>query len=512
MQELRLRATCSKPHHFHPSLVTPQLHTAGGHCSIISIQAPKATAPQPPITVGLSALLTPLVVAAPPKPHDAGCQASAAACRCLCAAATLVQLSPAVRVWNAVLPFAQLELRASAACCAGTVQLLPWSAPADAAPGAPGRVPGGAQLMLSPSSCGASVRLASAAPAGVFSLLYMGLPPLLLSAAIALVHGPTADCAARPLHAYALSDTAQQLLSTLALTACVPDTPLAGRLVVVLAGRGLAIGMAAAAASIAGSASRMATAAMGICPHRLRIQLPRLVAGIRGRWPFAAVAAAAGFHVFLSIQLSLACLFGALVCCISRRHAADARQIRSISGAADRTEACSAGGRADGPSGKPKSGTGGRLASTVRARSAVNTQTQRAETECMEGLSAEGQGSRCRCVEARGPAVVAAVALAGGLALPGFIASARAAWLAPAVEDAAPGAVIAFGALLVAAEWYGAVDAAPGSSRRPAPSMGSSCCQFKASTKVILPVHCCLPVILSTCVLNKDGALRLECT
>lgn len=124
LQELRVRAACSRGHHFHRSLVSPQLLDSQGLCSVVSVQGPQATTSRLPVALGWSALLFPLTIAAPSTHHADACLVSDVACRCLCTAATPVHLSRSVRAWNAAFPFARLQVSASATCCAGSVQQL----------------------------------------------------------------------------------------------------------------------------------------------------------------------------------------------------------------------------------------------------------------------------------------------------------------------------------------------------------------------------------------------------
>lgn len=136
LQELRLRAACSRPHHFHSALVSPSLRAnASGHCSVVSVHSLWPAPPQP-LPLGMSALLLPRTTAAPFAATDSTCPTDDHACMCLCTAVTAVQLSHTVRAWNAVLPFARLQPQASAPCCAGNIQFLPWSHTRASNPGA----------------------------------------------------------------------------------------------------------------------------------------------------------------------------------------------------------------------------------------------------------------------------------------------------------------------------------------------------------------------------------------
>eukprot|EP00892_Ulva_mutabilis_P005156 jgi/Ulvmu1/3011/UM015_0051.1 len=480
LQELRVHAACSTPHHFHPSLVSPSLDAAVSRCSIVSVQAPAAPAPSPPISLGWPTLIFPRMVAQSPAVcnHERG--GSDSACNCLCTTAVSVHLSSAVTAWNRVFPFAELELRASTPCCAGAAQLLP-------SPPYPDTARHGAYLMLAPRSCGVAVRLVSAAPAGVFSLLYLGLPTLLLSTAVCLVHYPVPASASRPRRSQAVPDAAHQLLSMLALTACAPDASFAGRAVVVLAGRGLAIGMAAAAAAITGSASR-ALAGRVPGPHRALRALSRLGSGTR-LWWCAAMVVVAALHVFLSIQLALARLFWALVSSMaSQLRPQDVQNRRFASGVAGSPDLAFTKDEVDTTSG----GTVSQLGSSLRARFAGDAPKERGRiVSCRGGVPAEVHGPVHDCRDMQGAAAVAAVALAAGLALPGFVARVRTAWMPPAVEDALPGLTVACGALVAAAPRYGTHGSAQGSATKLAPK---ACCHYKAtqvcSTKVAAANSC----------------------
>lgn len=124
-QELWLRAACSKPHHFHPALVSPPLQAnASGHCSIVSVHVHGAASP-PPVSLGLQALVSPHAGTSAHAAPDQSCSTGQHVYQCMCTAVAAVQLSPAVTAWNAAVPFARFEPRGLAHCCAGNVELLP---------------------------------------------------------------------------------------------------------------------------------------------------------------------------------------------------------------------------------------------------------------------------------------------------------------------------------------------------------------------------------------------------
>ena len=339
------------------------------------------------------------------------------------------------------------------------------------------------------------MRLSSGAAAGVFSLLYMGLPAMLLSAAVFLVHF-SAD--PPPWATRAMPGVLQQLLSGFVLTTIVPDPSFAGRCVVVVSGMGVAIIMTSTAAYIAATASRLVAT---VPPGRWWTlgQWEKVDRIMSKRWFLAAVLLAIGVHVFLSIQVAFARLFVAHVCFIaSRRQAAHALRMPAILGAAGDTKVEPASiEHVD------EAGTVSQSGLTLRVRSSLNRSrpTEGVAATPTEGVLLEDQRLGCAYTERQGPAVVAAVALAAGLALPSFIACSQAVWMAPAMEDILPGAMITCGALLAAAQ-CDRLGGAQVSKSKLTPRVDPSC------------YHCgaCMKVFVLICMSQSHGGSAISLT
>lgn len=130
MQELALHVGCTKPHAFHPALVSAPLQAnSNGFCSLMSVHNSRAV---PEVSLGIFAVFRPQ--AAPHVAVAGHCSTEEYACQCLCTAVATVKLSPAVQAWNSVFPFARFLPQASAPCCAGNAVVVPFRSVSGTAP------------------------------------------------------------------------------------------------------------------------------------------------------------------------------------------------------------------------------------------------------------------------------------------------------------------------------------------------------------------------------------------
>lgn len=346
--------------------------------------------------------------------------------------------------------------------------------------------------MLAPCGCSSSVWLASSAAAGVYALMYTGLPSLLLVTAVFLTHSATE---ASPGQRQS-SLVAHDVLTMLVLTAGVPEVSMSGRLVVVVAGRGLAAIMSVLATAF--------TARIAHATARPRGRIARLLQRVRSGLGtnsayllLAAVVSAAFVHVFVALCLAICRLCVALAGV--HTSAASAVEPPQPAAPAAAGEAALQDGaedrdcelaRAVQPGCASAGGRCHRGGAGVRARSAGTRRFDDAGAG-LHQHAAPGVNQRCSCAATAGPAALAAVALAALLALPSCIACARAAWMTPVPEDALPGVAIACWILMLAA----ACDTPACcelSSSRPVAAVDSACCQVKrcAGVRIIASLAC----------------------
>lgn len=277
--------------------------------------------------------------------------------------------------------------------------------------------------------------------------MYLGLPSLLLSAAVFLTHSASAAALNRYPASRASPPTVQQIFTMLALTVCVPEESFLGRLLVVVAGRGFAAILVGLATTFIAWPARTVVLA--------KIRQPRLLGRIHrgtkvrmGPWLVAGVLAAACAHVSVALCLALARLYIALAASSTSPGIA-AGSPRAAPGRAapmDLEHRSPQAWKSERTAGQLASGSG---AAGIRARGSAGRHSDDAGTPvCSNTTPAGGQG--CRCHGLGGPAALAATALAAGLAMPSGIACARAAWVPPAPEDAVPALAIACWAMMLA--------------------------------------------------------------
>lgn len=301
-------------------------------------------------------------------------------------------------------------------------------------------------IIVSPAACGSSLWLASFAPAGVYSLMYTSLPSLLLSTAAYLTMATSAHTGAWPRHKSL--QMAHEGISILLLAAHVPEVSPVGRLVTVLAGRGLALILSALAMVVMTCIAKVAVTTKVRQPA-LQKRVQHVYKACSGRYMFIAVSLASLIHVFVALQLAWVLLCLALAAaCSPTAHLAQAKpadEVRLDHFRGDR------GGQVERKveSGRHSRGIHGGLSTRLRPTviRLADQMHEAAPQTSLPGVERRNQG-----VAKAGPAMFAFATLASAMAFPGGVACFRAALVAPDIYDVATGLLITWCVLMTATE------------------------------------------------------------